>query len=162
QIELIRVGAKPISNIVDVTNYVMLLTGQPLHAYDYDKVASGKLGARFANPGEKLALLNGKTIELDEADMVITDGAKAIGLAGVMGGSETEVSDETKNVILECATFDMYTIRRTSMRHGLFTDAVTRFNKGQSPLQNPYVVGHATRLITDVAGGQIAHDVVDA
>lgn len=161
QIELARVGAKPISNIVDVTNYVMLLTGQPLHAYDYDKVASGRLGARFAQKDEKLVLLNGKTIELTDADMVITDGTKPIGLAGVMGGAETEVSDDTKNIILECATFDMYTIRRTSMRHGLFTDAVTRFNKGQSPLQNPYILSLAIQSVHDVAGGAVASAVID-
>jgi len=161
QAELCRVGAKPISNVVDVTNYMMLLTGQPLHAYDYDKVASGKLGARFAKPGEKLALLSGKTIELHEADMVITDGTKPIGLAGVMGGQETEVSAETKNIILECATFDMYAIRRTSMRHGLFTDAVTRFNKGQSPLQNPYIVQLTTGRLELLTGGELASAVID-
>jgi len=161
QVELYRVGAKPISNVVDVTNYMMLLTGQPLHAYDYDKVASGKLGARFAKPGEKLALLNGKTIELQDADMVITDGTKPIGLAGVMGGADTEVSAETKNIILECATFDMYTIRRTSMRHGLFTDAVTRFNKGQSPLQNPYVVQLTIGRLELLAGGEQASVIID-
>lgn len=161
QIELCRVGAKPISNIVDVTNYVMLLTGQPLHAYDYDKVSSGKLGARYARPGEKLLLLSGKTIELHEADMVITDGTRPIGLAGVMGGNETEVSAETKNIILECATFDMYTIRRTAMRHGLFTDAVTRYNKGQSPLQNPYIVQLATGHLSTLTGGELASAVID-
>jgi len=161
QIELARVGVRPISNIVDVTNYMMLLTGQPLHAYDYDKVASGTLGARFARGGEKLALLNGKTIELNDADMVITDGTKPVGLAGVMGGSETEVSAETRNIILECATFDMYTIRRTSMRHGLFTDAVTRFNKGQSPLQNPYVLQMAVGHVLTLTGGEVASAVAD-
>lgn len=162
QVLLARLGAKPISNVVDVTNYVMLLTGQPLHAYDYDRVASGKLGARFAHAGEKLALLNGKTLELTDADMVITDGTKPIGLAGVMGGAETEVSAETKNIILECAAFDMYAIRRTSMRHGLFTDAVTRYNKGQSPLQNPYVAQLAIGHLRTLAGGEQASAVLDS
>lgn len=161
QIDLARVGSKPISNIVDVTNYVMLLTGQPLHAYDYDKVGTGTLGARFARAGETVALLNGKTIELTDADMVITDGQKPIGLAGVMGGSETEVSADTRNIILEVANFNMYTIRRTSMRHGLFTDAVTRFNKGQSPLQNPNVLSLAIQSVQDVAGGSVASAVLD-
>jgi phenylalanyl-tRNA synthetase beta chain len=161
QTELCRVGAKSISNVVDITNYMMLLTGQPMHAYDYDKVASGKLGARFAKPGETLALLNGKTIELHDADMLITDGDKPIGLAGVMGGADTEVSDDTKNIILECATFDMYIIRRSSMRHGLFTDAVTRYNKGQSPLQNPYIVQMAAGHLHVLTGGETASAVVD-
>jgi len=161
QVALLKVGAKPINNVVDLTNFYMLVTGQPLHAYDYDKVASGRLGARFAKPGETLKLLNGKTIELNDADMVITDGDKAIGLGGVMGGEATEVSDETRNVILECATFDMYTIRRTSMRHGLFTDAVTRFNKGQSPLQNRAVLAKIAGDIQKMAGATPASSVVD-
>lgn len=161
QVQLARVGAKPISNVVDVTNYMMLATGQPLHAYDYDKVGSGVLGVRTARPGEKLALLSGKTIELDEADMVITDGDKPIGLAGVMGGADTEVSAETTNIILECATFDMYAIRRASMRHGLFTDAVTRFTKGQSPLQNPYVLQMTLGRVELLAGGTMASAVID-
>jgi phenylalanyl-tRNA synthetase beta chain len=162
QCELVRLGSKSISNIVDITNYVMLLTGQPLHAYDYDKVATGTLGAREAKKGETIALLNGKTIELDASDIVITDGSKPIGLAGVMGGGETEVSGETKNIILECATFDMYTVRRTSMRHGLFTDAVTRYNKGQSPLQNPYALHLAIQSVFDTAGGEQGSEVIDS
>lgn len=161
QAELVRLGSKPINNIVDVTNYVMLLTAQPMHAYDYDKIG-GKLGVRMAHDGEQIALLNGKTVELNPADIVITDGDKAIGIGGVMGGSETEVSAETKNIILECATFDMYTLRRTSMRHGLFTDAVTRFTKGQSPLQNPVVLQLALVSVFDTAGGEQASEVVDA
>lgn len=161
QAELVRLGSKPINNIVDVTNYVMLLTAQPLHAYDYDKVATGKLGVRLANDGEKLRLLGGKEIELNNADIVITDGEKPIGLGGVMGGADTEVSGETKNIILECANFDMYTVRRTSMRHGLFTDAVTRFTKGQSPLQNPHVLNLALTSIFDVTDGKQASGVID-
>lgn len=161
QVALLKVGAKPINNIVDLTNFYMLVTGQPLHAYDADKVATGKLGARFARKGEKIALLNGKTIELTNGDMVITDGTKPIGLAGVMGGSETEVSSETRNIILECATFDMYLIRRTSMRHGLFTDAVTRFNKGQSPLQNMAVLAKVAADIVNLTGGTVASQIID-
>ena len=160
QAQLVRLGSKPINNIVDVTNYVMLLTGQPMHAYDYDKVG-GKLGIRMAHEGETLALLNGKEEELNTTDIVITDGEKAIGIGGVMGGKETEVSVDTKNIILECANFDMYTLRRTSMRHGLFTDAVTRFTKGQSPLQNAAALSLALRSIFDTAGGQQASEVVD-
>lgn len=161
QVALLKVGAKPINNVVDLTNFYMLVTGQPLHSYDADKVATGKLGVRFAKNGEKLALLNGKTIELNEADMVITDGTKPIGLAGVMGGEATEVSDATRNIILECATFDMYAIRRTSMRHGLFTDAVTRYNKGQSPLQNRAVLAKITDHVQKMAGGTVASQLVD-
>lgn len=160
QAELVRLGAKPINNIVDVTNYVMLLTAQPMHAYDYDKVG-GKLGVRMAHDGEQIALLNGKTAELNSADIVITDGENAIGIGGVMGGSDTEVSNDTRNIIVECANFDMYTLRRTSMRQGLFTDAVTRFTKGQSPLQNDHTLQLALQSIFDTAGGQQASAVID-
>ena len=165
QIELVRMGSRPINNIVDVTNYIMLLTGQPLHAYDYDKVAAGEkgavLGVRQATDGEQIALLNGKTVKLTPDDVIITDGTRPIGLGGVMGGADTEVSTTTTTIILECANFDMYAIRKTSMRHGLFTDAVTRFNKGQSPLQNPHVLNLAVMSVHDVAEGAQASRVVD-
>jgi len=159
--ELVRLGGKPINNVVDVTNYIMLHTAQPVHAYDYDKVATGTLGIRLAKEGETIALLNGRVEELESTDIVITDGEKPIGLGGVMGGSETEVSDETRNLILECANFDMYTLRRTSMNHGLFTDAVTRFTKGQSPLQNNRVLLDMLEMVIEVAGGELASNVID-
>lgn len=161
QIELIRLGSKPINNIVDITNYVMLLTGQPLHAYDYDKLRGKSLGTRFAHNGEKITLLNGKSYNLTESDVVIVDGEGPVGLGGIMGGGNSEVSPQTKNIVLECATFDMYAVRKTSMRHGLFTDAVTRFNKGQSPLQNSYVLQFTLQNILDLAGGQVASHLYD-
>jgi phenylalanyl-tRNA synthetase beta chain len=160
QCELIRLGSKPISNIVDITNYVMLLTGQPTHAYDYDKVG-GTILARYAKDGETIKLLNGKEYSLTSSDIVITDGENPIGLGGVMGGADSEVSDSTTNIILECANFDMYTVRKTSMRHGLFTDAVTRYNKGQSSLQQPYIIDLALKSIQDTTGGTQASEVFD-
>lgn len=161
QIELVRLGGKPINNIVDITNYIMLLTAQPVHAYDYDTIRGGTLGARRAVTGETVKLLNGKTYELDETDIVIADGEGPIGLAGIMGGGESEVSDETKNIVLEVATFDMYTLRKTSMRHGVFTDALTRFNKGQSPLQNATVLRKLLDMIIELSGGSQAGDMFD-
>lgn len=161
QCELVRMGSKPINNVVDITNYVMLITGQPLHAYDYDKLHGHMLGARMGVSGEKLSLLNGKTYEVTEDDIVIVDGEGPIGMGGVMGGGNSEVSQDTKSIVLECATFDMYAVRKTSMRHGLFTDAVTRFNKGQSPLQNDRVINYAMSLLGSVAGGTQASDVFD-
>jgi len=161
QIELIRLGGKPINNIVDVTNYVMLLTAQPTHAYDYDKLRGGKLGARLAAKGETAKLLNGKTYELDSSDIVIVDGEGPVGLAGIMGGGESEVSADTKNIVLEVANFDMYTVRKSSMRHGIFTDALTRFNKGQSPRQNAIVLNLLMKSIFDTAGGEQASSVMD-
>ncbi len=161
QCALVALGSKPINNIVDVTNYVMLITGQPLHAYDYDKLRGHKLGVRLAKDGEQLPLLNGKTYTCDPSDIVIVDGEGPVGMGGVMGGGNSEVSAETKNIVLEAATFDMYSIRKTSMRHGLFTDAVTRFNKGQSPLQNAACLYLAMQSIFDTAGGAQATDVFD-
>lgn len=161
QAALVRLGSKPINNIVDITNYAMLITGQPLHAYDYDKLAGRSLGVRMGMQGETLPLLNGKTYEVSPDDIVIVDGEKPIGMGGIMGGGNSEVSADTKNIVLECATFDMYTIRKTSMRHGLFTDAVTRFNKGQSPLQNAVVLARAMEHMVQLAGGTQASDVFD-
>ena len=157
QCQLVAMGGKPINNIVDATNYMMLLTAQPMHAYDYDKLRGHKLEARLAFDGEKVSLLNGKEYELTSDDIVIADGEGVIGLAGIMGGTDTEVSDGTKNIVLECANFDMYALRRTAMRHGIFTDALTRFNKGQSPLQNAAVL----KQLMSMVGGVQASEVFD-
>ena len=157
QCQLVAMGGKPINNIVDATNYIMMMTAQPTHAYDYDKLRGHYLGARLARLGEKVSLLNGKEYELTVDDIVIADGEGVIGLAGIMGGSNTEVSNDTKNIVLECATFDMYALRKTAMRHGVFTDALARFNKGQSQLQNAAVL---KRLMSVVSGVQ-ASEVFD-
>jgi len=157
QCQLVAMGGKPINNIVDATNYIMLMTAQPTHAYDYDKLRGHQLGARLARPDEKVSLLNGKEYELTADDIIIADGEGVIGLAGIMGGSNTEVSNDTKNIVLECATFDMYALRKTAMRHGVFTDALARFNKGQSPLQNAAVL----KLLMSIVGGVQASEVFD-
>lgn len=166
QIALSKIGIKPINNIVDATNYMMYLTAQPLHAYDYDKVASlgqggAELAVRHPSQNEKVQLLNGKTIEPKPNVITIATGKELIGLGGVMGGAGTEVDKNTKNIILECANFDMYSVRRASMAHGLFTDAVTRFNKGQSPLQNDKVMAQTMELLTQLSGARQASDVID-
>lgn len=145
--ELVRWGSKSINNIVDWTNYIMLLTAQPVHAYDYDKLRGHKLGVRMAHDGEKVSLLNGKQYSLTPDDVVIADGEGAVGLAGIMGGSDSEVSAGTRRIVLEVASFDMYAVRKTSMRYGLFTDALTRFNKGQSPLQNDRIIKRLLELM---------------
>ena len=155
QCQLVAMGGKPINNIVDATNYMMLMTAQPTHAYDYDKLRGSTLGARLARDGEKVILLNGKEYELTTDDIVIADGEGVIGLAGIMGGTDTEVSDGTKNIVLECANFDMYALRRTAMRHGIFTDALTRFNKGQSPLQNATVLKQLMSMVGGVQASQV-------
>lgn len=157
QCQLVAMGGKPINNIVDATNYIMLMTAQPTHAYDYDKLCGGKLGARMAREGETIALLNGKTYTLGTDDIVIADGERAVALGGIMGGSDTEVSSDTKSIVLECANFDMYAVRKTAMRHGVFTDALSRFNKGQSPLQNAPVL----KQLMSMVGGEQASEVHD-
>lgn len=158
---LVALGGKPINNVVDITNYIMFMTGQPTHAYDYDKLRGATLGVRYAKAHEKIMLLNNKTYELKTDDMVIVDGKGPVGLAGVMGGGDSEVSASTTRIVIECATFDMYTIRRMSMRYGLFTDAVTRFNKGQSSQMNKHVLQRLVAVMTDVTGAQIASEVFD-
>jgi phenylalanyl-tRNA synthetase beta chain len=164
---LTRLGIRPINNVVDLTNLYMVITGQPLHAYDYDKVASLGNGAgagliiRNPSENEKITLLGGKTVSPSPKTIMIATQSQAIGVGGVMGGQETEVDNQTKNIILESATFNMYSIRRTSMELGIFTEAVTRFTKGQSPRQNLAVLYKAAGAIVEVSGGSVASEVVD-
>ena len=171
QTYLSRVGIKPINNIVDITNFVMYETAQPIHAYDYDKTlalqrpaASGqrtvKLGARLSRKGEELLLIGGKKLKLEAGAVLITGGDKPIGLGGVMGGAETEVDENTKNIILECANFDMNITRKTAMAYGLFTDAATRFTKAQSLMQNVPVISKAVSDVTNIAGGRAASKLI--
>ncbi len=165
QAALARVGIKPINNVVDISNYVMHLTGQPTHAFDYDKISERSnvpgIFPRLSEKGEKIVLLGQKEIELTGEEIVIATDKQAVALAGVMGGLDTEVDENTKNIIIECATFDMYSIRRTSMRYGLFTDAVTRYNKGQSPLQNHAALSFLMRKMNQVSGAKQASKVLD-
>jgi len=162
QTYLRRMGVKPINNVVDITNFVMLLTAQPLHAYDADKLPKPSLETRLSRKGDKLIMLNGKTATFnDDSTMLITSGDIPVGVAGAIGGRDTEVDFSTKNIILECANFDMYAVRRTSMKWGLFTDAVTRFNKGQSPLQNDVVLAYAVGMLQKLANAELTSDVMD-
>ncbi|MGF7228785.1 MAG: phenylalanine--tRNA ligase subunit beta [Candidatus Saccharibacteria bacterium] len=168
QIYLAEMGVRSINNIVDYTNWFMLETGQPLHAYDYDKVRAQDANAeqatlvvRHPHQGEKITLLNGKEIEPRAHAIMIATNDKLIGVGGVMGGGDTEVDANTTSIILECATFDMYSIRRTAMAHGLFTDAVTRNNKGQSPLQNAAAIAKIVDEIRRFAHGKVASEFID-
>lgn len=155
---LSRLGFKSINNVVDITNFIMLLTAQPIHAYDYDKLMkldnSGrvKLVARHPQPGEKITLLNSKTIEPNSGDMMVASSSKLVCLGGAIGGTNADVDDSTKNIILEAANWDMYQLRRTSMKHGVFTDAVTRFTKGQSKAQTMPTLMQAVNMILKNTG----------
>ncbi len=167
QVELSRVGIRPINNIVDLTNFFMVLTGQPIHAYDYDKVRAlsggdaAVLSVRFPHAEEKITLLNGKEIIPRSEAMMVAAGEQLVCVGGAMGGASTEVDKNTKNIIVEAASWDMYSIRRTAMAHGIFTDAVTRFTKGQSPLQNMAVVARMVETVLGIAGGRVAGQVID-
>ena len=170
QTYLSRVGIKPINNVVDITNFVMYATAQPLHAYDADKLRaiggrqadSISLGVRTARKNDQLRLLGGKEVTLGNDDAIlITAGDVPVGIGGVIGGADAEVDADTTSIILECANFDMYNIRRTSMTYGLFTDAVTRFNKGQSPLQNDRVLACAVAMLQEHAHAHVAGKVID-
>lgn len=165
QTYLSRSGVRPINPVVDVTNYLMLLTGQPLHAFDYDKVVKigGKpeIHVRSGQKGETVELLDGRVIELDVSDIVIAAGKTAIGLAGAMGGSSTEIDETTERIIVESASFNLYNLRTTQMRHGIFSEAITRFTKGQSPVQTAPVLAEAVRLMGEWAGAEAASTIKD-
>jgi phenylalanyl-tRNA synthetase beta chain len=161
QERLLRLGMRPINNVVDITNYVMLETGQPLHAFDYDLVRGQRIVARRAKPGERLTTLDGVDRELDAEMLVICDGDGPVGIAGIMGGGNSEVSAATKNVLLEVANFKPGSIRRTSTRLKLRTEASARFEKGIGPEMAEYAQHRALHLFEQLTGGTIAKGLVD-
>ena len=154
---LIASGIRPINNVVDISNYVMLETGQPLHFYDADCLKDC-LEVRMANEGEKLTTLDGIERDLKTEDIVISDGEKAIGLAGVMGGLETEITDKTKNIIIESAIFDSVKVRRTS-NVILRSEASNRFEKGLDPNRTFMAVERACHLLEKYANGEVVGDM---
>ncbi len=170
QERLLKAGMRPISNVVDITNYVMLEWGQPLHAFDYDllvkraeKAGSSKptIIVRRAKPGEKMTTLDGIERELDESMLLITDTLGPVAIGGVMGGAETEVHEGTRNVLLESATFDGINNRRTSQRLKLHSEASQRFTRGVPATLNPIAARRAANLMRDYAGGRIVPGMVD-
>ena len=154
---LIASGIRPINNVVDISNYVMLETGQPLHFYDADCLKDC-LEVRMANEGEKLTTLDGIERDLKAEDIVISDGEKAIGLAGVMGGLETEITDKTKNIIIESAIFDSVKVRRTSNAI-LRSEASNRFEKGLDPNRTFMAMERACHLLEKYASGEVVGDI---
>ena len=162
QQRLIRAGMRPVNNVVDVTNYVMLETGQPLHAFDYERIRGARLRARRARPGETLTTLDGVERELDPETLMICDGEGPVAVAGVMGGGESEVSESTSAVLLEVANFHPGSIRRTSTRLRLRSEASMRFEKGIGPELATYAQERALHLLERVAGGRPAAGLVDS
>ncbi|MFT4089049.1 MAG: phenylalanine--tRNA ligase subunit beta, partial [Gordonia sp. (in: high G+C Gram-positive bacteria)] len=153
-------GIRPISAIVDVTNYVMIELGQPLHAFDADKV-SGTVTVRSARAGETLETLDGVSRTLDPEDVVIADDSGPIALAGVMGGAATEVTDATTRVLLESANFDQVRVFRTGKRHKLSSEAAKRFERLVDPAITAVASDRAASLIIEIAGGQVAGPIAD-
>ena len=162
QQRLIRAGMRPINNVVDVTNYVMLETGQPLHAFDYDLVRGAEIRPRRARPGERLTTLDDVERDLDPDMLMICDGEGPVAVAGIMGGGNSEVSESTKTVLLEVANFHPGSIRRTSTQLRLRSEASLRFEKGIGPELASYAQDRALHLLEQVAGGRPAAGLVDS
>ena len=161
QRRLIAAGMRPISTVVDVTNYVMHELGQPMHAYDADRVPEGRIVVRRARDGERLETIDHVERVLDSKMLVIADSQRAIGLAGIMGGADTEVTEATTRVILESASFDGPTVRNTARRLALRSEASARHEKGM-PWNLPRTAAdRAARLISEIGGGRVATGIVD-
>jgi phenylalanyl-tRNA synthetase beta chain len=162
QLRLLAAGIRPINNIVDVTNYVMWETGQPMHAYDFDKLTDGEIVVRCASPGEKIVTLDGVERKLDSETLVIADSQVPVGLAGIMGGEATEITPGTRRMLLEAACFNMAKVRRAARRLNLNTEASQRFEKGVDPEGIIFAQARAVRLMQETAGGEIIQGIVDS
>ena len=155
------VGLRPRNNVVDITNFVMLETGQPLHAYDLDKVAGHTFVIRDATPGETLVTLDDKERKLPADTVVVADAAGASGIAGIMGGADSEISASTTDVFIEGAYWDPVSIRKTAKALGMQTDASYRFERGADPEGQPYAVARAAHLTAELGGGEVVPGMID-
>ena len=162
QVRLSAAGMRPVSNVVDATNYVMLELGQPLHPFDLRRVAGPGIVVRRAAAGERLTTLDGVDRELTDEDLLIADLERAVALGGLIGGGETEVSGQTEDVLLEAAHFEPRGIFRTSRRLGLRTEASIRFERGIDPESVKAAAARAAALIVAWSGGRVLSGVVDA
>ncbi len=161
QRKLTAAGMRPLNVVVDITNYVMLELGQPLHAYDYDTLPEGKIVVRTARDGERLTTLDGMERALTPGMLLICDAEKPIGLAGIMGGGPTEVAERTRHIFLESAHFDPGSIRRTGKTLGLSTEASYRFERFVDPELAPLALERACELLADLAGGEVVLGRID-
>ncbi len=162
QDRLMSVGLRPINNIVDVTNFVMMESGQPLHAFDLDRLAENRIVVRTAIPGEVFLTLDQKERLLDAEMLMICDGEKSVAVAGVMGGLNSEIQADSTRILIESACFDPVSVRKTSKKLGLSTDASRRFERGVDPGGTVLAASRAAALMADVSGGRIAGGVIDA
>lgn len=156
------VGQRPINNVADVTNLVLMELGHPLHAFDLARLKLKKIIVRRARPGERLRTLDGTDRTLTREDLVIADAERAVALAGVMGGEDSEISPSTRSVLLESAWFEPLSIRRTAKSQGMHTEASHRFERGADVEMAPVAIDRATALIAELAGGEILAGIVDA
>ncbi|MDQ6608904.1 MAG: phenylalanine--tRNA ligase subunit beta [Bacteroidota bacterium] len=161
QERLKSVGVRPINNIVDITNYILHETGQPLHAFDYDVIGGKKVVVKTLSEGTPFITLDAREIKLSNEDLMICDAVSPMCIAGIFGGTKTGVSNATTNIFLESAWFNPVSIRKTSFRHGLRTDAATRFEKGVDISNTVAVLKRAAMLIKEITGGTIASDIID-
>ncbi len=160
--KLISVGLRPINNIVDITNFVMMEYGHPLHAFDYDKVKDHTIIVRKAEKGEKFPALDDNEYELNENDLVIADSKKPIALAGVIGGNNSHITEDTTNIVIEAANFLYSSIRKTSLYHKIFTDSSYRFERNLSDVTPEIVSKRAAQLVLELAGGELYEGVLDS
>ena len=154
-------GIRPINNLVDITNYVMEEYGQPMHAYDLDTIAGNKIVVRRASAGEKFVTLDGQERTMDENVLMICDGEKAVGLAGIMGGENSMITDSVQTLLFEAACFDGTNIRLSSKRVGLRTDASGKFEKGLDPNNAEAAINRACQLIEELGAGEVVGGMVD-
>lgn len=158
---LTSAGLRPINNIVDITNYMLLEFGQPMHAFDYDKLAGHEIHVRNAKPDEKFVTLFGDEVTLDESMLVIADAEKAVALGGVMGGDNSKVTEETKTILFECANFNGYNIRQTSKKLNLRSDSSTKYTKGIDPNNITLALERAAQLINMTGAGEVVSGKID-
>jgi len=154
-------GIRPINNVVDATNYVLMELGQPLHAFDLDTLAEGRIVVRGGRAGEMLTTIDGRERSVSGEDLVIADGKRAVALAGVMGGIETEVSERTRRVLLESAHFAPFAVRRTARKQGMSTEASYRFERWVDPSGTVEALDRVSGLIVESAGGEVGRGVID-
>jgi len=155
------IGMRSINNVVDISNFVLMEYSQPLHCFDYDKLCEGRIVVRRAKEGEKLVSIDETVCELDDQMLVIADAEKPVAIAGIMGGLDTEVSDQTTNILVESAIFDQLNIRRTSRKLQLASESNYRFERGVDPIGVDTASLRACSLICELAGGRVAEGVVD-
>jgi len=158
---LISIGQRPINNIVDITNFVMMECGQPLHAFDFDRLAENRIVVRTAKKGETFVTLDQKERTLDPEMLMICDGEKPVAIAGVMGGLNSEIGESTERVLIESAYFNPLSIRKTSKKLGLSTEASYRFERGLDPLGTVNALLRASSLMTEIGNGKLIGGVID-